>query len=559
MKLRRIEIERFRGIRSLTWDVGCEFVCLIGPGDSTKTTVLDAIELALSPRWSVPFDDTDFFQGDTSQALNITVTVSDIPEDLKSDARYGLLVRGWGPSGELHDEPEQGDDLALSIRLQVDASLEPEWTVVNDREPDGKRIRAKDRESLGCSRLGDFLDFHFGWGRGSVLSRLTSGADDLASIVAAAGRAARSEIGKLGDEQLASLRKAAKDAQRLGKVLGVQANSEYRPHLDVKAVSIGGGGMSLHDGEVPVRRAGLGTRRVLAMAMQYRVARDGGLTLIDEVESGLEPHRIRRLLQVLRRRRTILTTHAPVVLQELRACEVRIARSSDGKTTIEPVPEHLQGILRKASEAFLGRKVVVCEGKTEMGICRRMDEFWSGSGPSFGLAGVALALGSGGEAPAIAHAFAQLGYETALFADSDRPIEPDPEALQQAGVRVIQWSDGTHTEWRVARDLPWAGLVDVIGKACEYTSLQSVRDAIAGRLEIGSVELAEDPREWSNQASEDLVRWAFADAAHKKCWFKRVDRGEDLAAIILGNSKAIQDTDLWKRLEDIRGWAHGDD
>ena len=61
--------------------------------------------------------------------------------------------------------------------------------------------------------------------------------------------------------------------------MGVAPQSEYKPYLDVKAVSVGLGGLSLHDGEVPLRRAGLGTRRLLAMAMQREAAKAGGLIL----------------------------------------------------------------------------------------------------------------------------------------------------------------------------------------------------------------------------------------------------------------------------------------
>lgn len=89
MKLRQLEIQRFRGIRSLTWKVVGDFVCLVGAGDATKTTILDAIELALSPRWNISFDDTDFFNAITTDPIRIAVTVGDLPEDLLRDAKYG--------------------------------------------------------------------------------------------------------------------------------------------------------------------------------------------------------------------------------------------------------------------------------------------------------------------------------------------------------------------------------------------------------------------------------------------------------------------------------------
>jgi predicted ATP-dependent endonuclease of OLD family len=48
MQVKHLRIERFRGIRELDWSVGGGFICLIGPGDSTKSTILDAIDFALS-------------------------------------------------------------------------------------------------------------------------------------------------------------------------------------------------------------------------------------------------------------------------------------------------------------------------------------------------------------------------------------------------------------------------------------------------------------------------------------------------------------------------------
>lgn len=191
MKLRHVKIERFRGIKKLEWNVGGDFVCLLGPGDSTKTTILDAIDFALSSRWSIQFDDSDFYEAKTDEPIVICVTVGELREEFKSDTKYGYLARGWNDSGGLHDEPEENDEVVLSIQLRVEPSLEPTWLVVNDRNPEGKQITSRDREKLGCVRLEDFLDRHFSWGRGSVLSRLTSEPDSLSNVLAEAGRAAR--------------------------------------------------------------------------------------------------------------------------------------------------------------------------------------------------------------------------------------------------------------------------------------------------------------------------------------------------------------------------------
>ena len=74
MRIHQVRIERFRGIKLLDWKPQGAMVCLLGPGDSGKTTILDAIEAALSSRWSLSLTDDDFFGGDTSQSIRVSVT-----------------------------------------------------------------------------------------------------------------------------------------------------------------------------------------------------------------------------------------------------------------------------------------------------------------------------------------------------------------------------------------------------------------------------------------------------------------------------------------------------
>ncbi len=567
MKVRHVKIERFRGIREMNWCVGGDFACLVGPGDSTKTTILDAVEYALSPRWNIPFDDSDFYNAVTAAPILITVTVGELPDEFKSDAKFGYLARGWDADGTLHDEPVEGDELVLSVQLRVEPSMEQSWNVVNDRNPDGKPISAKDREKLGCARLGEFLDRHFSWGRGSILSRLTGEANSLSSILAEAGRAARDAVTDVPPEKLKNLHDAAQEAKRVGTQFGVAANTDYRPQLDMQSVSVGVGGLSLHDGDVPLRRAGLGTRRLLAVAMQREVAKDGGVTLIDEVEQGLEPHRIRHLLRVVRgtgdpgqSRHVLMTTHAPVVLEELRADQLRVVRAKDGVTRVLSVDPVLQPIIRKASGAFLAHKVLVCEGKTEIGLCRRLDRLWSESGHSFALSGVAIADGGGKEAGKITKAFADLGYDVALLGDSDEPQIPGRAVLEGAGATVILWDGGVALEQRIALDLPWEGVAEVIELAMSNWSDQSIRDAVGCRFDVASARLVGPPTDWMGLglAEADLRKATGAAAKDQKGgWFKRVDLAEEVAGIVIAYRAAMAQTDLCRKIVSLKEWAYG--
>ncbi len=62
-KIIRLDIKNYRGIEdlSLKFEREKNLICLIGRGDSGKTTILDAISSVLSPSWNLNFYDTDFY------------------------------------------------------------------------------------------------------------------------------------------------------------------------------------------------------------------------------------------------------------------------------------------------------------------------------------------------------------------------------------------------------------------------------------------------------------------------------------------------------------------
>ncbi len=80
----------------------------------------------------------------------------------------------------------------------------------------------------------------------------------------------------------------------------------------------------------------------------------------------------------------------------------------------------IQRTVRSAPSALLARRVVVTEGKTELGVCRALVEHWdSTSSTPMPVVGTAFALGGGSDAPRRAQCLAALGYPTALLIDDD--------------------------------------------------------------------------------------------------------------------------------------------
>ena len=58
--VRVVEVENFRAVKNLRWLPGAGINCLIGPGDSGKSTILDAIDLCLGARRSLSLTEDDF-------------------------------------------------------------------------------------------------------------------------------------------------------------------------------------------------------------------------------------------------------------------------------------------------------------------------------------------------------------------------------------------------------------------------------------------------------------------------------------------------------------------
>lgn len=76
-RVRRLEIRNFRSIQALDWSPSNGVNCLLGPGDSGKSTILDAIDLCLGARRSAPFGDTDYFSLGVSRTIVIAITLGD--------------------------------------------------------------------------------------------------------------------------------------------------------------------------------------------------------------------------------------------------------------------------------------------------------------------------------------------------------------------------------------------------------------------------------------------------------------------------------------------------
>lgn len=563
MRIRHLSIRNFRGIRKLDWALPAKpLFCLIGRGDSTKSTILEALRRVFHSQWNLAFDDSDFYQCKPENTIKIEVFLGEIPDVFRDLESYGHWLSGWDAAANRgRTEPGEGLEDALRVRLKVGDDLEPSWRVIKSDDDEGVSFKAPDRGKVAVSLIGALSDRHLTWSRGSLLGNLTEG--NLSLSLADAGRAAKTAL-EARRESLTRFDAVAGKAETTARSLGVNVSSSYKAHLDSDAISVHIGGLALHDGDMPLRQLGLGSKRMLTTGLQKDALRTGHITLFDEVEIGLEPHRIARLVEHLKQDTSgqyFLTTHSPVVLRELTVDNLHIVHCRSGKTEIvaanrPAIADSVQGKIRFGAEAFLAPKIIVCEGATEAGLLRGLDDYWiSKEKNSFAYQGVASfdAVGAN-KIKEIAASLRELAYDIAVLADSDAPdlfSDSDAQELRRNGVTVVKWNDGMALEERVFANLPWPGVRASFELAC---TIRGDRDRVIDQ--VGTQYGAGFSRDHTSWTDTPALRIAVGKAAKTGDWYKRQDWGQEWAGIICRHldADAIRDSDLVQKLIDLRLW-----
>lgn len=510
--------------------------CLIGAGDTGKSTILDALDLVLGARRNVTFNDADFHCLDVDDPIEITATVGQLDDDLKSLEAYGHYLRGYDEkTREIHDEPVHGCEVVLTIALTVGADLEPLWTLWSERMADeGPRYLAwADRVRLSPTRLGAQAQQHLGWRRGSVLNKLSDEKADAGEALAMASRQARQAFGEIADDQL------AKTLGVVGKTaasLGVKTGEKLRAMLDAESVSFGGGTISVHDERgVPLSGLGTGSSRLLVAGLQREAGAGASVILVDELEHGLEPHRIMRLVSSLGARekvspvQTFVTTHSPVAIREMRHEQLGLLRVQEGVHYVVDIPETCQGTLRVFPEAFLASSILVCEGASEVGFIRGLDRFLLNRGKdSFFADGLAL-VDAGGCSKIYSRALPMLslGFRTAVLRDDDKQPKADDEGMFEEAGRVFKWRDDHSIEDELFRSLAPDAVMAMVDRAVELKTLSLVQDHVKSASD-GKVTL-DDCRVDLNAETRAIL----GKAAGSGEWFKRFDLMEDLVLDIV--------------------------
>lgn len=577
MYIHRLRMRNFRGLKSLDLklDNDAQVCCLIGPGDSGKSTILAALEWVFWPRYSLSVSDVDFFECDYDEPIEIEATFSGFPIELANEDKYCFYQRRINFDDD-HDEPQDDAPTALTLRLTIESDLEPVWCMVkNGKEP--RRVSASDRARLPVCVVGGSVDKDTSWGRYSLLQKYSSSKNLLKEPSIEAAR-------KLAGIPLGELDEASAGIPSVVKPYGVpwDAEDSVSNHFVVTGGSLSAQA-NIFSGKVPLSRFGEGSRRLFSVGLGMGAAKEGALVLIDEIETGLEPHRLVNLIHKLKNPGTgaqpqcVMTTHSPVALRELEAGDLYAVRNAGGnarcsrlQTEENEINNKLQAQLRRSAEAFLTPRVIVCEGQTEVGLIRALDEHTSRERGGLGIASVGafpFTAEGGNNMIDYADHLHRFGYQVCVLMDSDvdgkegAKLETGKKRLEGAGVPVFAWDVGLSLEEQVFKDISATGVKRLIELAGDRHDRNSIKSRLANKeLDLDAL-LNSDAFDEATREKIGLIAAGKVEGNKNKRygWFKSVGGGEEMGKIVLmdenfGNDKC---NSMSERLLELRQWAFG--
>jgi putative ATP-dependent endonuclease of the OLD family len=589
VKIRQVDVSRYRGwLGPVTWRPGAQSA-LIGPNNGGKSSLLRAIDLVLNPHrnpYREPLSRHDFFDLDTSEPVEITVVLDDLgPEDCDV---FEAFLEGQAPDGSFghSDSPEEEFDQGdLVLRLVLRADVDAPSRAVFARPDAGQPTVGQDHKMrIGWHLVSAGLDplRELAFYSNSVFAKLFERVDLSAELHEIRAGIETAKTGLMQEPHIAETKARLESAaHRLRLVEGADAldfqvlDLSDRRVLQSLQLVLRGRRSSSH---LPLRSHGGGVLRTLLLAavmQQAQIGKSNLILAVEEPEQNLEPINQRLVMRSLLlapdsgAAQVLLSTHSPDVASVLPLADLHLVRhfsSGPGVKSLRDAatPEHrfferhARGALVDGLYADL---VVLVEGPTEQGA---LPVLWQKAFPGDGLEERRIELiecESVTKMPSFARFFSEAGVPVAAVCDSDQDKAADRAEIMTAGA-------GTMVRWQ--RHTDWEG---VLAAEAEMSTLCAALEEIRAGV-----------RPWNEHAGtlRDLVRQAAGDAQHLASatdipsLVEPYDEGaqrDALAALLRGNApsfKSARDQRLIAAalpdapptvktmIEHIHGFAEGD-
>ncbi len=488
MRVAKIDIKNFRGIQNTTLLLPKHGV-FIGDNNTGKTTILEALDLALGPdrlNRLPPVDEHDFFQGKylpvqasageaaeppSVPLIEIDVVVVDPNEEQK--AKFWDYIEFWDSSADkfyVENNPAGVDKEHIVEALRI--SFRGSYDIAEDdfqgktyftrsllEEEKPSQFTKKYKQICGFLYLrsvrtgsralslehGSLLD---------IILRLKEARpqmwEDTISVLSSTNVAEKPDLGL--SPVLESINAALKKyvPREWGIEPHLKISNLTREHLRKVITAFIATGTGPH--AAPFYRQGTGTINMLVLALlsQIAEAKQNVIFAMEEPETAIPPYAQKRIVHEVRNlaAQALFTSHSPYVLEEFSLDEtIVLSRDSSGVLTQQPInlPENVklkryrQEFRTRFCEGLLARRILIAEGSTESTTFptafRRLAELNPTVYSSLEALGVCtLDAGSETNIPGMAKLYRDMGKRTFAFCDRQEDgnkalIEEHVEAL----------------------------------------------------------------------------------------------------------------------------------
>jgi putative ATP-dependent endonuclease of OLD family len=226
-----------------------------------------------------------------------------------------------------------------------------------------------------------------------------------------------------------------------------------------------------------------------------------------------------------------------------------------------PDDKQTASYIRLYPDAFFAHSIIVCEGASEVGLVRGLDQHRTANGyDSISAEGTSLVDCGGGRperALKRAQAFQALGYRTAIIRDDDiKPAEADEAAFKAAGGTVFTWCDGCALEDDLFASLTDGGVDKLLDRAIELHGdaliNEHIKSASGNAKDLAAIQNESLINGISVESREILGK---AAQSKKAGWFKSVTWMEDVARDIVGPDLKNADQGFRELIVEIFDWA----
>lgn len=531
---------------------------ILGGGDVGKTTILEAIALLLSPSNTAVLSEADYWARDNAQEFVIEAVMT-LP-DTTGIGSQSTFAWPWAWDGQNAIPPsadEEGDLAApgepvYRVRVRGTAELELAWEVMQPNE-ELAHFSSAVRRRIGSVRMSadERNDRDLRLVYGSALDRLLADSALRARIgKEVAGLDLHDSLNDKGKKAIESL-----DARMAGAALPSNLKLGLTTSQGLSIGALIGLVATENDVALPLSSWGAGTRRMSALEIASSTDKEASITLIDEIERGLEPYRLRKLIKILagQHGQIFLTTHSPIAIS---CAEDAHLWYLDSAGSIGALPRDKIGPQQKRDpKTFLARVAVIAEGPTEVGFLQYLlERAFKGNPLDYG---VRVCDGQGNGATLdLLETLASSGLLFAGLADDEGTAPERWKKLKdKLKGRLHQWPKGC-TEDHVIGAVPEENLLallrDAEGEVDGYR-LRTLAERLG--LQDKSVETIDAALKASGKTWRTLIIAAASgskDGApagqekawkkHSQQWFKSTVGGQELAQkmVALGAWKKIE-------------------